>query len=167
MRLKAPNCPNWREKCLLLSLIVRIRLGRQTLRLCLAALLALAFGVFSFAATSSAQTPNQLALGIAVPGGEAAPLASAETEIGRSFDFVRVFSTWDDPFPTNRNLNALNGRDILLSVRPIADDGTQILWADIAAAQPGDPLHNDMVRWAQSIKPYQDQIWFTLSLIHI
>ena len=142
---------------------MRTRLGSQTLRLCVTALLALTFGVFSFAATGSAQTLNQLDLGIAVPGGDAEPLAAAETEIGRSVDFVRLFSTWDDAFPTDRDLNALDGRNILLSVRPIADDGTRILWADIAAAQPGDPLHNDMVRWAQSIKPYQDQIWFTFN----
>ena len=51
---------------------------------------------------------------------------------------------------------------MILSIRPTRrDDGTQILWADIAAAQPGDPLYQDMVNWADAIRPYESQIWLT------
>ena len=49
---------------------------------------------------------------------------------------------------------------MILSVKPV-QDGEPILWADIAAAQPGDPLYQDIVDWANAIRPYESQIWLS------
>ena len=140
---------------------MKSRPGGHPRRLCLAALFTAAFALLSISSPTSAQTPNQLDFGIAVPSGQPGPLAAVETEIGRQVDFVRIFTRWDDNFPVFRDRNVLEERDMALSVRPQTADGSLIPWADIAAAQPGDPLHNDMVEWARAIKPFEDQIYFT------
>ena len=97
-------------------------------------------------------------VGVAVDGGSFG-LSEFETSIGREVDVHRKFARWDDEFPSADDINILNGRDMILSVRARRRNGEPILWADIAAAQPGDPLYQDMVGWAEAIRP--------LSLIHI
>ena len=123
----------------------------------------IAFSTSSSAPRAQAQTVDQVELGLSVQGGLVSNLTSAEATIGREVDFLRSFSRWNENFPTNSQLTTLNSRNLVLSVRPITGTGQPILWRDIADAQPGDPLHNDMVRWAQQIKPYQDQIWFSFN----
>ena len=83
---------------------------------------------------------HQLRLGIAVDGADASLVSAHEAAIGRHFDVVRVFKTWDDPFPTADDLELLDGRDIILSIKPTRGS-VYLKWADITAAQPGDPLY--------------------------
>ena len=110
--------------------------------------------------SAQAQTEPALGFGISVQGGEGVLVVDTEQTVERQLDSVRLFATWNDNFPLPVHMSNLDGRDIILSVRPRAN-GVPIPWADIAAAQPGDPLHNDMVRWANAIKPYEDQIWIS------
>ena len=98
--------------------------------------------------------------GISVTSDDAGLLAQTEDDIGRTVDFVRVFKTWDNAFPTANDQQILEGREVLLSVRPRTNTGVEIPWADIAAAQPGDPLYQDMVDWASALAPYEDQLYF-------
>ena len=98
--------------------------------------------------------------GISVTSDDAGLLAQTEDDIGRTVDFVRVFKTWDNAFPTANDQQILEGREVLLSVRPRTNAGVEIPWVDIAAAQPGDPLYQDMVDWASALAPYEDQIYF-------
>ena len=65
-----------------------------------------------------AEDVRQLRLGIAVESGNPSLVSARETEIGRSFDVVRVFKLWDDPFPTADDLELLDGRDLILSIKP-------------------------------------------------
>ena len=98
-------------------------------------------------------------LGVAVPS-SSPTLNQFETSIGRDVDVVRRYRRWDDRFPSAHEINLLNGRDLILSIKP-ERNGRPILWANIAAARPGDPLYQDMVEWANAIRPYQSQIWLS------
>ena len=99
-------------------------------------------------------------VGVAVRSSSLARFVEFETSIGRDVDVARHFALWDDEFPSADETVLLSGRDMILSVKPVRD-GEPILWADIAAAQPGDPLYQDMVDWANAIRPYESQIWLT------
>ena len=120
--------------------------------------LVLALGV----SISQANADETIDFGIAVRGDEAPLLIQAEQTLGRRVDVVRSFAFWGDDFPTAADLAALDGRDLILSIKAqhrSQQGGERILWADIAAAQPGDPLYQDMVDWATALEPYEDQIW--------
>ena len=97
-------------------------------------------------------------VGVAVSSSSPTRFVNFETSIGREVDVARHFALWDDEFPSADETVLLSSRDMILSLKPVRD-GVPILWADIAAAQPGDPLYQDMVDWANAIRP--------LSLIHI
>ena len=99
-------------------------------------------------------------IGVSVDFGSIDLVEEFETTIDRDVDVVRNFVLWDEQFPSANDAQLLDGRDMILSIKPV-DNGVDILWADIAAAQPGDPLYQDMVDWANSLKPYQSQIWLT------
>ena len=116
-------------------------------------------GSFALGSALQAQTANHIELGLSVQGGNVSLLRDAEATIGREVDFVRSFSRWNDQFPTNAQRTILDDRDLLLSVRPVNGNGSPIQWNAIANAQPGSALHDNMVRWAQSIKPFEDQIY--------
>ena len=88
-------------------------------------------------------------------------LTELETSIGRNVDAVRHYRLWDHNFPSAHEIDLLNCRDMILSIKPIRNNRSPILWANIAAARPGDPLYQDMVRWANAIRPYQSQIWLS------
>ena len=100
-------------------------------------------------------------LGVAVPSSSPTLLNQFETSIGRDVDVVRRYRRWDDRFPSANEIDLLNGRDLILSIRPVRSNGRPILWADIAAARPGNPLYQDMVEWANAIRPYESQIWLS------
>ena len=112
------------------------------------------------ATTTRADAAAPIEFGLSVRGDEAPLLKQAEQELGRSVDIVRTFAFWDDQFPTEADLTALDGRDLILSIKPQTDLG-RIAWADIANAQPGDQLYEDMVAWANALEPYEDQIWLS------
>ena len=97
---------------------------------------------------------------MAVPDASHTRLTDFETSIGRNVDIIRRYRTWNDVFPSANDIDLLNGRDMILSVRPTRN-GSPILWADIAAAQLGDPLYQDMIEWANAIRPYESQIWLS------
>ena len=99
-------------------------------------------------------------VGVAVRSSSLTRLVNFETSIGRDVDVTRHFALWDDEFPSADETVLLSGRDMILSVKPV-QDGEPILWADIAAAQPGDLLYQDMVEWANAIRPYESQIWLS------
>ena len=116
--------------------------------------------IIAFTATLAQAAEDPIDFGLAIQGGSASLLTDAEQQLGRQVDIVRIFSRWDDSFPSSQDLAALNGRNAILSVKAQAGN-TRIRWADIAAAQPGDPLHDDMIAWADAIRPYDDQLWIT------
>ncbi len=129
--------------------------------LSVAVLSVVALGIAFGTTSDRADAVGDIDLGISVVDDRANLISDAEAELGRNVDFVRLFNRWDDQFPSNNDLQLLNGRDAMISIKPIRDNNSRIPWADIALAQPGDPLYQDMVDWAQALEPYEDQIWIT------
>jgi hypothetical protein len=52
---------------------------------------------------------------------------------------------------------------LLLSVRSERCNHTFVQWRDIANAQPGSALHNDIVRWANRVKSLGNHVYFTFN----
>jgi len=105
----------------------------------------MAFGAFPGAATQSATQ-------------------TFETNAGRSLAYVRVYDRWDSVFP-NAQINWMKntGHSLFLSIKTRLKNGTNVSWAAIAAAVPGDPLYADMQRWATQIKSYELPIYVTFN----
>ncbi|NOX30868.1 MAG: hypothetical protein GXP35_12600 [Actinobacteria bacterium] len=90
-------------------------------------------------------------------------ITNLELDLGRQLEIVRRFALWDEQFPAAEDVFAeAGGRDLMLSVKPKRTDGTVVLWADIGAALPGDPLHDEMVQWTDAIAAYEGTVYFTL-----
>ena len=119
--------------------------------------------VFTISTDQLGAQEQEVQLGAAVAGGPSRLGREIETPIGRNVDIVRRYRLWDDDFPSAREIDFLNSRDLILSIKPVRNNGEPILWADIAAAQPGDPLYQDMVDWANAIRPYESQIWLSFN----
>lgn len=89
-------------------------------------------------------------------------LAETEAQLGRQLDLIRVFESWDNHAPKAYWTDVLEeGRTMLISVRSKRKNGSRVNWRQIADAQPGSQLHNEMVAWAQSMRNAQGEIWFT------
>jgi len=85
-----------------------------------------------------------------------------EAQAGRKLDVVRVFLTWNSPFPTAyHHWLRDTGHTILLSVKAQRSGGTKILWNDIANAEPGSALHSEIVSWADRISDFGGPVTFT------
>jgi hypothetical protein len=93
------------------------------------------------------------------------PLLSVQTfqtKVGRKLNATRDFLAWDSPFPTayETGLQA-QGTTVMLSVSSYRLSKAPVLWADIAAAQPGDPLYADMQSWADRMRDFGSTMYFT------
>ena len=87
-----------------------------------------------------------------------------EGKIGRRLAAVRVYYNWDSPFPdTDVTWFRNNGYALLLSVKSERRNHTFVQWRDIANAQPGSALHNDIVTWANRIKSLGTHVYFTFN----
>lgn len=85
-----------------------------------------------------------------------------ESKIGRSLEVVRVFDKWEDPFPDSFQ-TWLHDTDhtLILSIKPVRNNGTRITWPSIATAAPGSTVDNEMRSWAQRIKTFGQPIYVT------
>lgn len=102
-------------------------------------------------------------LGVAVPEGRATLVRDLEVETGASFPVIRTFARWDSTFPDADQQALLDaGRRLHLSVRPSVS-GQPILWRDIADAQPGDPLYDELVDWADRMIAVGPGHYFTIN----
>ncbi|HJW60938.1 MAG TPA: glycosyl hydrolase, partial [Actinomycetota bacterium] len=87
-----------------------------------------------------------------------------EGKIGRRLATVRVYYDWDSPFPdTDVNWFNANGYTLLLSVKSERRNHSFVQWRDIANAQPGSTLHNDIVRWADRVRSLGNHVYFTFN----
>ena len=87
-----------------------------------------------------------------------------EGKIGRRLAAIRVYYNWDSPFPdTDVTWFRNNGYALLLSVKSERRNHTFVQWRDIADAQPGSALHNDIVTWANRIKSLGTHVYFTFN----
>jgi hypothetical protein len=98
------------------------------------------------------------------PRGNQSPqqaVQALEAQIGRPLAGVRVFDLWDSPFPDPYTTWLRDsGHTVFLSVRPKRVNGSVILWRDIANAQPGSTLYNQIVGWANNVKAFGAPMYF-------
>ncbi len=121
-------------------------------------LLATALSAFS-TPTTAQEPPAEIILGATKNG-----IRNLEDQLDRTFDAVRTFEQWDSVFPDSEERLLLSqGRTLLVSIYPQRNNGSLLTWAQIAAATPGSALHDDIVRWADRLKPYQDQLYVTFN----
>ncbi|MFV0526047.1 MAG: hypothetical protein ACK5RL_16295 [Acidimicrobiales bacterium] len=115
-------------------------------------------------ASGPSTTSDDLRFGAAVKGSDPAAVEALEAQAGAPLGVVRTFARWDTPFPTAEHRAILgSGHRMHLSVRPRYDDGTVVLWSEVAAARPGSPVYDRMVEWAEAVAPYTDQLYLTFN----
>jgi len=91
-------------------------------------------------------------------------IQSLENAIGRPLSVVRVFYRWDSPLDDQPvRWLADTGRTVFMSVKAKRLDGTAVSWRGIADAQPGSPLYQDVVRWADAVKTLGPLVYFSFN----
>ena len=88
-------------------------------------------------------------------------MQALEGQIGRPLAGVRVFDLWDSPFPDPYTTwLRYSGHTVFLSVRSKRVNDSVILWRDIANAQPGSTLYNQIVGWPNNVKAFGAPMYF-------
>ena len=86
-----------------------------------------------------------------------------EQTLGTTLPMVRGFSKWDAFIGADKPLHVFvrdGGRDLMVSVKPTTRDGVDIPWVDIATAQPGSPVYDQIVTMASGIRRFEAPIIF-------
>ena len=96
-----------------------------------------------------------------VGGSRTAGVLELEALLGREMDLVRDFERWDSQFPAPFHEDMIESdRLLVMSLRAKRKNGTKIKWADIANAQPGDQLYDEMVGWVEGVRDLGVPVWF-------
>jgi len=100
--------------------------------------------------------------------GTAAPtkanLLEQEAIAGRHIAAVRIYRSWGEQlFGPDQVWERDTYHTLFVSIKPRRPDGTVVSWADIAAAQPGEPLYTDMQDMASQITAFGARVFVTLS----
>ncbi|MFG2005606.1 glycosyl hydrolase [Spirillospora sp. NPDC048911] len=95
----------------------------------------------------------RVALGVAAQN--QSEIQQREDETGHRLAGVRVFRRWDEPVFDSSTRWARHGdRALYLSIKSKRLDDTVIRWRDIADAERGTPLHNDLLSQAKQLKDF-------------
>lgn len=82
-----------------------------------------------------------------------------EDQLGVTLPMVRTFGDWDDAIGQDKPLHRWirdGDRELMASIKPQRENGEEVKWRDIANAQPGSTIYNEMVTLAQGAKNYGD-----------
>ena len=114
--------------------------------------------------SQAATLANPMVFG-AFPGAATkASTLAMETNVSRSLAYVRVYRSWDDSFPdTNVTWMRTTSHSLFLSIKARLKNGTNVPWAEIANAKPGDARYATMQRWAAAIKGYGKPIYVSFN----
>jgi Ca2+-binding RTX toxin-like protein len=99
-------------------------------------------------------------------GGENAQAAveALEADLGTKLPIVRSFQRFDSPIDSSFNSWAASGdRIVIAGVNTKRADGSRLKWSQIANAQPGSTIHNQMIDLAQSAKRVDGEVWIVFS----
>ncbi|NNC81683.1 MAG: hypothetical protein HKN94_16180 [Acidimicrobiales bacterium] len=80
-----------------------------------------------------------------------------ENTLGRTLPMVRGFSDWDDKMGEDKKFHRWvrdGGRQLMVSVKPVRNDGSQVRWPSIASASAGSRLYNEIVDLARGAKRF-------------
>ena len=139
--------------------------GRREHRVSALIVLVLAFNLILIAHPQASSADDSILFGAtpeAIDGYRQDGVDEIESQLGRKLDLVRVFERWEDSFPSNFHNEMIDeDRLMVVSVRPKRANGTLIPWRDIADAQPGSQLHDEMVSWADRVRDVAVPVWFT------
>ena len=84
-----------------------------------------------------------------------------EQRLGAQLPLVRGFNQWEDNLGEDRRFHRWardGGRDLAVSIKPQRSNGTVIPWRDIANAQPGSRLYQEMQELASGARRYNDNM---------
>jgi hypothetical protein len=126
-----------------------------------ATVLALVSSVLALVAqgTSQAASPSAPMIFGAAADSQAQVLAD-ESVLGRQMEGVRDYKSWDSTlFGASQTWMRDTGHILFLSIKAQRTNGTQIKFADIAAAKPGSALYKDMQSQAAQIKAFKDLVY--------
>lgn len=85
-----------------------------------------------------------------------------EADLGSTLPIVRDFAKWDSNLDNPFTNWVVDGeRRLMISVKPKRKNGQEIPWSQIAAAEPGSKIYDEMVRLAQGAKGLDGEIWMT------
>lgn len=91
-------------------------------------------------------------------------MVTLQDKVGRQLGGARVFDKWDSNFPDSYTTWLRDtGHTVFLSVKAQRRDGSRIPWSNIANAQPGSALYQDIVGWADGIKAFGAPMYFTFN----
>ena len=89
-------------------------------------------------------------------------LVGVEQLAGRRLDVLRAYVFWDSEFPDLRHQRATEGaRTLHLSINARRTDGSVVPWSSIAAAEPGDEIHGELVAWIDRLAAYDGPLRIT------
>ena len=109
--------------------------------------------------TSQAASPSAPMIFGAAADSQAQVLAD-ESVLGRQLEGVRDYKSWDSTlFGASQTWMRDTGHILFLSIKAQRTNGTQIKFADIAAAKPGSALYKDMQSQAAQIKAFKDLVY--------
>ena len=84
-----------------------------------------------------------------------------EQQLGTTLPMVRTFSKWDDAIGEDKKFHRWirdGDRQLMASVKPQRGNGQEVRWRDIANAQPGSQIHNEMVALASGVKRFGEPV---------
>jgi hypothetical protein len=78
-----------------------------------------------------------------------------EKVLGSRLNGLRTYKSWDsDLFGRSADWERDTGHTLFMSIRSERQNGSKVMFADVANAQPGSRLYQDMQHQAQEIKAY-------------
>ncbi len=84
-----------------------------------------------------------------------------ERQLGTTLPMVRTFSKWDDAIGEDKKFHRWirdGDRQLMASIKPQRGNGQEVRWRDIANAQPGSKIHDEMLALASGVKRYGDTV---------
>ena len=113
------------------------------------------------APVAAAQDGRRLDVGVSAGSNGLQRANDIENSTGERVDVVRVFKKLTDNFPNQQEQRLLAaGYDLIVSIDSSTAGGT-VGWRAMADARPGSQLHDEMSRWAESLRPWGDRVHIT------
>ena len=103
-------------------------------------------------------------VGGTTPSADYSRVAAFQAVTGRRAATVRVYDSWDTPFPDPLSAAVkAHGQALVLSVKARTDAGKPVSYASIAAAVPGTPVYAELQRWARQLSAYGAPVFFSFN----
>ncbi len=113
-------------------------------------------GVTSPASAASAEDPMMFGAAASTK----AEVQQHENVLGSRLNGLRTYKSWDsDLFGSSAAWERDTGHTLFMSIRSERQNGSKVMFADVANAQPGSKIYQDMQRQAAEIKAYGSTVY--------